>query len=75
MNQLNLITEIEEVLVDFGEPNCRLTNPYLISDDGSLSPWLREITNDEEIMISSDKILTLVEPNGKLLDDYTKITK
>jgi hypothetical protein len=70
-----LITEIEEVLVDFGEPNCRLTNPYLISDDGSLSPWLREITNDEEIMISSDKILTLVEPNGKLLDDYTKITK
>jgi hypothetical protein len=59
MNQLNLITEIEEVLVDFGEPNCKLVKPYLISDDGSLS----------------DKILTLVEPNGKLLDEYTELTK
>jgi hypothetical protein len=75
MNQLNLITEIEEVLVDFGEPNCKLIKPYLISNDGSLLPWLKEITNDEEIMMSSDKILTLVEPNGKLLDEYTKLVK
>jgi hypothetical protein len=74
-NQLNLITEIEEVLVDFGEPNCKLTKPYLISEDGSLSPWLKTFTNDTEIMMSSDKILTLVEPNGKLLDDYTELTK
>jgi hypothetical protein len=75
MNQLNLITEIEEVLVDFGEPNCKLVKPYLISDDGNLSPWLKGITNDEEIMMSSDKILTLVEPNGKLLDEYTELVK
>jgi hypothetical protein len=33
------------------------------------------ITNDEEFMMSADKILTLVEPNGKLLDEYTKLTK
>ncbi len=74
-NQLNLITEIEEVLVDFGEPNCKLKKPYLISEDGNLSPWLKTFTNDTEIMMSSDKILTLVEPNGKLLDDYTELTK
>lgn len=74
-NRLNIITEIEEVLVDFGEPNCRLKKPYLISEDGSLSPWLKSFTNDTEIMISSDKILTLVEPNGKLLDEYLEITK
>lgn len=74
-SNLNLITEIEEVLVDFGEPNCRLTNPYVINDDKTLSPWLSDFTNDEQIMISSDKILTIVEPNGKLLDDYLKITK
>ena len=72
---MNLITEIEEVLVDFGEPNCKLVKPYLISEDGSLSPWLRSFTNDTEIMMSSDKILTLVEPNGKLLDEYLEITK
>ena len=75
MNQLNLITEIQEVLVDFGEPNCRLVKPYLISGDGSLSPWLRGITNDEEIMMSSDKILTLVEPTKELLNEYLKLTK
>ena len=75
MNQLNLITEIEEVLVDFEEPNCKLTKPYLISDDGSLSTWLKSFTNDTEIMMSSDKILTLVEQNGKLLDEYTELTK
>jgi hypothetical protein len=74
-NQLNLITEIEEVLVDFGEPNCKLTNPCLINDDGSISLWLKSLTNDTEIMMSSDKILTLVEPNGKLLDEYLEITK
>lgn len=72
---MNLITEIEEVLVDFGEPNCKLVKPYLISEDGSLSPWLKSFTNDTEIMMSSDKILTLVEPNGKLLDEYLEITK
>jgi len=70
-----LITEIQELVVDFGEPNCKLTKPYLISDDGSISPWLGGITNDDEFMMSSDKILTLVEPNGKLLDEYTKLTK
>ena len=75
INQLNLITEIQEVVVDFGEPNCKLTKPYLISDDGSISPWLGGITDDEEFMMSADKILTLVEPNGKLLDEYTKLTK
>ena len=75
MNQLNLITEIQEVLVDFGEPNCRLVKPYLISDGGSLSPWLNGITNDEEIMMSSDKILTLVEPTKELLNEYLKLTK
>ena len=75
MNQLNLITEIQEVLVDFGEPNCRLVKPYFISDGGSLSPWLNGITNDEEIMMSSDKILTLVEPTKELLNEYLKLTK
>ncbi len=74
-NQLNLITEVEELVVDFGEPNCRLIKPYLISEDGSLSPWLKKFTNDDEIAMSSDKILTIVEPNGKLLDEYTELTK
>lgn len=74
-NQLNLITEIEEIVVDFGEPNCKLTNPYLISDDGTINPWLKQFTNDNEVMLGSDKILTIVEPKGSLLDDYLQATK
>lgn len=72
---MNLITNIEEVVVDFAEPNCKLTKPYIINDDKTLSPWLKDFTNDDVIMMSSDKIITLVEPNGKLLDDYLDLTK
>ena len=64
------VEEIEEVLADFGEPNCKLVNPYLINNDSSISPWLKSLTNDTEIMMSSDKILTLVDPKPTLLEKY-----
>ena len=66
-------------MADIGQPDCRLISPYEVitteSGEKSLSPWLKGITNDEEIMMSSDKILTLVEPTEKLLDEYTELTK
>jgi len=74
INQLLLISKIEEVVADIGQPDCRLVKPYLILDDGSMIPWLSKLTNDTEIMISSDKILTLVEPTKNLLNDYLKLS-
>lgn len=75
MEKLNLLTQIEEVGGDLGEPDCKLTEPFVINEDGTLSPWLVDLTNQNTFMIHSDKILTIVTPNGKLLDKYESLTK
>ena len=58
---------------ELGEPDCKLTEPFTIEDDGSLAPWLVNITTQNTFMISSDKILTLVEPNSKLKQKYEDV--
>ena len=73
-NNLKIISEIEDIGSNIGEPDCKLINPYVV-DGEDLSPWMAEYTNETELMISSDKILTLVEPKEKLLEDYLKLTK
>ena len=73
-NKLILLSKIEEVLADIGQPDCKLTKPFLI-DNGELTPWLTDVSDDEVIMMSSEKILTMVEPNQKLLDEYESLTK
>ena len=48
-----LISQLIEVApIDIGDPNCKLVEPFLLNDDGSLSPWLVSITNDKECMMS-----------------------
>jgi hypothetical protein len=75
MNDIVLIGEIQEVLSELGEPDCRLIKPYLVSDKEIMTPWLSEYTNKSVMMISSDKILTLVEPNKSLLNRYLELIK
>jgi len=60
---------------ELGGPDCKLTEPFLINDDGTLSPWLLDITTQNTFMMSSDKILTLVVPNSKLIQKYEDIIK
>ena len=68
-----LISQIEEVAaVDIGDPNCKMTSPYII-DGEEMSPWLSDVTDDVDIMICSDKILSLVEPHKSLVDSYLKL--
>lgn len=74
-DQMRLISQIEEVGADIGEPDCKLTEPFVINSDGTLSPWLIEITNDNQFMMSSDKILTLVDPKPTLLEKYQDLLK
>ena len=75
MNNIFLISEIEEVVADIGRPDCKLTNPYIITENEIAGPWLTEYTDDLDIMISSDKILTLFEPKQSLLDKYLELTQ
>ena len=69
MNHHLLIAEIDEVLADIGQPDCKIINPCLIKD-GKLSKWMSDLTPNTEMFMSSEKILTLVDPTTKLLDDY-----
>ena len=73
-NQI-LISQIEEVGADIGEPDCKLVDPYLITKDGTLEPWLLNVTREDTFMMSSDKILTLTTPTPTLLEKYEDLTK
>ena len=71
-----LISEIEEAPAAVpGEPDCRLINPFIIKEGNVLEPWLLKVTKDDIFMISSDKILTLVDPTPTLLEKYLDLTK
>jgi len=75
-NQKWLVSQIEEVEVEYelNMPNCRLIKPRLLDEDGNMSPWCK-FTNDDEMMIFSDYIVTIVNPKGSILDEYLKITE
>ena len=71
-----LISEIEEAPAAVpGEPDCRLINPFIIKEENVLEPWLLKVTKDDIFMISSDKILTLVDPAPTLLEKYQDLSK
>ena len=72
VNQMILIAEIDEVLADIGQPDCKLINPCVIID-GKLSKWMSNLTPNKEMFMSSDKILTLVDPSQNILAEYKKI--
>ena len=74
MNHHLLIAEIDEVAAaDIGQPDCKLTNPFIINTETGqtvLEPFLATVTKDSAIMMGSDKILTIVEPTPTLLEKY-----
>ena len=69
-----LITEIEEVTAELGEPDCKLINPVEILDTEPLQfkKWLHDYTTQTITMIQSDSILTIVDPHKIIEDDYKK---
>ena len=75
VNQQQLVSQIEEIGADIGQPDCKLTEPFIVEDNNTLSPWLVESTNQSVFMLSSDKILTLVDPKPTLLEKYQDLLK
>ena len=80
-----LVSEIEEVGGEIGEPDCKLIHPVILktTDDKltiqegkvTLTPWLSEFTYDKTFMISSDKIITLAEVAPQILEKYEALIK
>ena len=75
MNQQKLVSQIEEIGADIGQPDCKLTEPFVVGENNTLSPWLVESTNQNVFMLSSDKILTLIHPKPTLLEKYEDLLK
>jgi len=75
INNVILISKIEEVTSDLGEPDCKLTKPFVVKSDQTLEPFLCGYTKQSTFMMSSDKILTLVDPTPTLLGKYEDLIK
>ncbi len=73
MSNLILISQIEEVGADIGEPDCKLVNPYVIRKDQTMEPFLCGYTKQNTFMMSSDKILTIADPTPTLLEKYNDL--
>ena len=74
-NGLILLTQIEEVGADIGEPDCKLVNPFVVKSDQTLEPFLCGYTKENTFMMSSEKILTLADPTPTLLEKYEDLIK
>jgi hypothetical protein len=80
-----LLSEIEEVSTELGEPDCKLIHPVILhtTDDKltiqegkvTLTKWLSSFTHDNTFMISSDKIITLAEVAPQILEKYEALVK
>ena len=84
-NKEILVSEIEEVGGEIGEPDCKLIHPVILktTDDKltiqegkvTLTKWLSSFTHDNTFMISSDKIITLAEVAPQILEKYEALIK
>ena len=80
-----LVSEIEEVVSEIGEPDFKLIHPVILKTTNdkltiqegkvTLTPWLSEFTYDKTFMISSDKIITLAEVAPQILEKYEALIK
>jgi hypothetical protein len=75
MSGQSLLSQIEEIGADIGEPDCKLIEPFTVNKDGTLTPWLIDVTSQNTFMMSSDKILTLADPKPTLLEKYEDLIK
>jgi len=71
-NNLVLVSRIEEVSTDLGEPDCKLIDPFELKGE-FLESW-PSFTTQREMMVHSDSFLTIIEPDKTQLDKYQALT-
>ena len=75
LNNQILISQIEEIGADIGEPDCKLVKPFIVKSDKTIEPFLCGYTKQDTFMMSSDKILTLADPTPTLFEKYEDLIK
>ena len=78
-NNHYIISQVDEVATeDIGQPDCRLTKPYIVNTESGktiLEPFMMDLTRESIFMMGSDKILTLAVPTPTLLEQYLNLIK
>ena len=76
-NNHYIISQVDEVVAeDIGQPDCKLTKPYVVNTESGktiLEPFMINLTRDDTFMMGSDKILTLAIPTPTLLEQYLNL--
>ena len=76
-NNHYIISQVDEVVTeDIGQPDCKLTKPFVINTETGktvLEPFMVDLTRDNTFMMGSDKILTLAIPTPTLLEQYLNL--
>ena len=73
VNGTTIISKIAAMVSELGEPDCKLVNPFKIDAEGNLTPW-PDVTDQREMMIHSDSILTIVDPKPEIVEKYLELT-
>ena len=68
-----IISEVIEIDAELGRPDCKLINPYLFKSIDDMIPWPKA-TNQRELMIRSDDILTIADPSQEVIEKYLELT-
>ena len=77
-NDTILVTEIHEVESELGEPDCKLVNPCQMFVSDATTYDMRRwpvFTDQRELKIHSDSILTIVDPKPDQIELYLKAIK
>ena len=69
-----IISEVEEMGAEIGDPDCKLIKPYLFESIDDMKPWPKA-TDQTELMIRSDSILTIADPTKDVIAKYLELTK
>ena len=76
-NNHYIVSQVDEVVAeDIGQPDCKLTKPYVVNTESGktiLEPFMMDLTRDDTFMMGSDKILTLAIPTPTLLEQYLNL--
>ena len=76
-NNHYIVSQVDEVVAeDIGQPDCKLTKPYVVNTESGktiLEPFMMNLTRDDTFMMGSDKILTLAIPTPTLLEQYLNL--
>ena len=68
-NNSYVIAQVEEIVADYGMPNCKLVSPFEVVSEVDLRPWPC-YTDQEEVLFSSDNIMTIISPCADVVKAY-----